>query len=55
MNKTVIFILLLVIAFAKNTQESKVGGYEVVEPSQINDAVEYNTIVEVVNFAKTAY
>lgn len=32
-----------------------VGGYQVVEPSQINDVAEYNTIIEIVNFAKNAF
>jgi hypothetical protein len=55
MNKTILFVLLLTVALSSNPETPRLGGYEVVEPSQINDATEYTTIVEIINFAKNAY
>ena len=55
MNKTILFVLLLIVALASNPDTPRIGGYETVEPSQINDANQYSAIVEIINFAKNAY
>jgi len=55
MTKTILFVLLLTVALANVPESPRLGGYEVVEPSQINDATEYTTIVEIINLAKNAY
>jgi len=55
MNKTILFVFLLIVALAKASDPPRLGGYEVVVPSQINDATEYTTVMEIIVLAKNAY